>query len=111
MKNIIIFLSCLLVCCAPGLNKNHNKTIERNIDIQQAKNIAIEYIKQKYKKEMYIKDSISVHKPIKDIGHWEIWIKTSEILEIPTPPYLIIIIDKITGKAEEKTDWEPYGYF
>jgi hypothetical protein len=101
MNKIIIFLSCLLLSCTSALNKNHYKTIEPKIDIQKAKEIAIELIKTKYNENEYMKDSISVHETNLDLNHWEVWIKKSKVIK---PPYLIIEIDKLTGKAEDISD-------
>jgi hypothetical protein len=91
----------LAILCASCSNKSRFETIEPKIDIQQARNIALELIKGKYNENVYIKDSISVHESTKDINYWEVWIKKSETV---IPPNLLILVNKITGKAEDISD-------
>jgi len=98
MGKIVIYILLSIVFCAPIPEKAlDSKTIEPKVDLQQARDIALKVMKDKYSDTEYLKDSISIHESTYALSHWEVCIMRSQMQK---PPCFVILIDKITGKAE-----------
>lgn len=100
MRKFFYFL-LFAFSCAPIPDKSFFKSIEPTIDLQQARDIALKLMKEKYSDTRYLKDSISVHEMRNDLGNWEVWIKHTPP---QAPPYFVILVDKITGVPKDISD-------
>ncbi len=99
MKNLSILLNIFLLVSCASTKFDRYEQVYPEISMEQAIEIAIEYVNINFGSDKVLVDSVKVWEWPHNIKHWYVTFKKSNWKQIK-PPTVLIMVNKLTGAVE-----------